>query len=64
MTETLSTAYQNGRTTSIAKRLADTVRERGIKRGMLSVGIARRVDSKAKIGDRMIIAGAEFTVKQ
>jgi len=55
------TAYP-ARASSMTKRLADIVRERGIKRGMLSVGIARRVDSKAKVGDRMTIAGAEFVV--
>ena len=61
MNDTLSATYA-GRTTSIAKRLAETVRERGIRRGLLSVGIALRVDPKVKIGDRMTIAGAEFVV--
>lgn len=61
MSDTLSAPYQ-GRTQSITQRLANTVRERGIRRGLLSIGIARRVDSKAKVGDRMTIAGADFTV--
>lgn len=61
MSDTLSAPYQ-GRTTSMAKRIADLVRVRGIQRGLLSIGIARRVDPAAKVGDRMIIAGAELTV--
>lgn len=62
MTETLSASYQNDRAISMAKRLADQVRERGIRSGLLAVRIARHVDPQVKVGDRMVIAGAEFVV--
>jgi len=58
-----SAAYV-GRTTSMAKRLADTVRARGIQSGTLALRIARQVDPHIRPGQRMVIAGAEFTVAE
>ncbi|MCG7598398.1 hypothetical protein MHM84_01200 [Halomonas sp. McH1-25] len=60
---TLSAQYQQGRTTSMTKRIADLVRERGIKRGNLALRIARKIDSRVEHGEVMTIAGAEFTVQ-
>ncbi|MGQ7248282.1 hypothetical protein ACUN9Y_13225 [Halomonas sp. V046] len=57
----VSATYQR-RTTSTAKRLADMVEERGISRGTLGLRMARRVDSQARLGQTMMIAGADFTV--
>ncbi len=57
----VSAKYQQ-RTTSVAKRIADLVRERGIEGGMLSTKVARQVDPHASIGDVMHIAGATFMV--
>ena len=57
----VSTKYQK-RTTAAAKRIADLVKERGIKEGMLSTKVARMVDPHASIGDVMHIAGATFMV--
>lgn len=53
--------YAN-RTTSMAKRLADMVRERGIRRGTLSLKIAMQVDPKIQRGQGLTIAGARFEV--
>lgn len=57
----LSAKYQK-RTTSATTRIADLVKERGIKEGMLSTKVARMVDPHASIGDVMTIAGAQFMV--
>lgn len=59
---TLSAQYQQGRTTSMVKRLADLVRERGIKRGTIALRIARKMDRMAYHGQVLHIAGAELTV--
>ena len=56
------TAYP-ARATSMTKRLADLVRERGIKRGTISLRIAQQVDAEIRVGDRLPIADAVFTVK-
>jgi|AntDeeMetageno51_2_1112566.scaffolds.fasta_scaffold08526_2 hypothetical protein len=57
----LSAKYQQ-RTTATAKRIADLVKERGIKSGKLSVKVARQIDPHASEGDSMTIGGAAFTV--
>ncbi|MGS2743597.1 hypothetical protein ACU6TU_08370 [Halomonas sp. LS-001] len=57
----VSAKYQN-RTTAVARRIADLVRERGIKEGMLSVKVARQVDPHLNSGDTLTIAGATFMV--
>lgn len=56
-----SPTYQN-RTTSVTKRVADTLRERGAKSGTLALRIARKIDPQAYHGQRMRIAGADLTV--
>ena len=57
----LSARYQNS-TTSVTKRIADMVKERGIEAGMLSVKVARQVDPKLCAGDTVQIGGATFMV--
>ncbi|TDX29108.1 hypothetical protein DFO67_108152 [Modicisalibacter xianhensis] len=47
----------------MAKRIADLVRERGIKRGTLALRIARKIDSRVEHGEVLTIAGAKFTVQ-
>lgn len=56
-----SARYQ-GRTTSMAKRLGDMVRERGIEQGTLSMRVARLVDPRVQLGQILGIAGADFTI--
>lgn len=57
----VSAKYQ-ARTTAVAKRIADLVRERGIEGGMLSTKVARMVEPHANVGDVLTIAGAQFMV--
>ncbi len=57
-----SARFQQGRTTGMAKRIADMVRERGIRKGTLAIRIARKIDSSVYHGQVLTIAGAEFTV--
>lgn len=57
-----SARFQQGRTTSMAKRIADMVRERGIRKGTLAIRIARKIDASVCHGEVLTIAGAEFTV--
>lgn len=59
---TLSAQYQQGRTTSTVARIADLVRDRGIKRGTVALRIARKIDRMAVHGQVLHIAGAELTV--
>lgn len=61
LASTLSARYQRG-STSVTKRIADMVAERGIEAGMLSIKVARQVDPHAAIGDTLQIGGATFMV--
>lgn len=58
----LSAKYQNRRTTSFTCRLAELVKERGIKRGTVGLRIARKIDKMAYHGQVMKIGEAELTV--
>jgi|AntRauTorckE5430_2_1112549.scaffolds.fasta_scaffold30988_3 hypothetical protein len=46
----------------VLRNLTDLVAERKIKRGMLSLNIARHIYPKSRTGDEMKIAGATFVI--
>ncbi|MAX33673.1 MAG: hypothetical protein CME72_11495 [Halomonadaceae bacterium] len=58
-----SARFQQGRNQHMTQRIADMVRERGIRQGTLAIRIARKIDPSVYHGQVLTIAGAEFTVK-
>lgn len=62
-TQPASARFQQGRNQHMTQRIADMVRERGIRKGTLAIRIARKIDPSVYHGQVLTIAGAEFTVK-